>query len=109
MLRLAIARLRIPSLFIQLVINFFSDRYNKVITANDMSDPFKVQIGIDQGKVISPLLWVIYIDLLLTALNSTNLSPYTITAPPSIDSSALCIPSAKLSTLAFIDDTTLVS
>ena len=32
----------------------------------------------DQGEIISPLLWVIYIDPLLTALSEHNLTPYTI-------------------------------
>src|SRR5215469_10088465 len=70
MLRLAMARLHIPSRFIDLTLELFTDRHNTVITAFGHTDPYKVQIGIDQGEVISPLLWVIYIDPLLTALNN---------------------------------------
>src|SRR3954452_13842077 len=59
-------------------------------------------IGINQGEVIFPLLWVIYIDPLLVALNKNNLSPYTI-------SSTSAQPQVDISTLAFMDDTTLIS
>src|SRR5439155_13693203 len=80
MLELAMQRLRILQGFIKLTLNLFNNRSNRVITANDLSDPYKVKIGIDQGEVISPLLWVIYIDLLLVALNNNNSSPYTISS-----------------------------
>ena len=69
MLRLAMARLHIPKRFIDLTMELFTDRYNTVITAHGQSAPYKTQIGIDQGEVLSFLLWVIYIDPLLTALN----------------------------------------
>src|SRR6185369_802401 len=64
------------------------------------TDPYKVQVGIDQGEVISPLLWVIYIDPLLTVLNEVNRLPYTISSSDY---------SVAFSTLAFMDDTTLLS
>src|SRR2546423_7799702 len=101
MLDLAMQRLRIPQGFIKLTLNLFNNRSNRVITANGLSDPYKVKIGIDQGEVISPLLWVIYIDPLLVALNNHNSSPYTI-------SSNSTQPQVDMSTLAFIDDTTLI-
>src|SRR6266480_7001890 len=102
MLDLAMQRLRIPQGFIKLILNFFTNRSNRVITANGLSDPYKVKIGIDQGEVISPLLWVIYIDPLLVALNTNNPSPYTI-------SFSSTQPQVDTSTLAFMDDITLIS
>ncbi|HVI21775.1 MAG TPA: reverse transcriptase family protein, partial [Bacillus sp. (in: firmicutes)] len=102
MLELAMQRLKIPQTFIKLTLNLFTNRSNRVITANGLSDPYKVKIGIDQGEVISPLLWVIYIDPLLVALNNNNTSPYTI-------SSSSSRPQVDTSTLAFMDDTTLIS
>ena len=60
MLEHAMDRLKIPKAFIKLTLNLFTNRSNRVITANGLSDPYKVKIGIDQGEVISPLLWVIY-------------------------------------------------
>src|SRR2546429_4814327 len=101
MLELAMQRLKIPQGFIKLTLNLFNNRSNRVITTNGLSDPYKVKISIDQGEVISPLLWVIYINSLLVALNSNNSSPYTI-------SSASTQPQVDTSTLAFIDDITLI-
>src|SRR3954471_16180922 len=102
MLELAMLHLRIPQGFIKLVLNLFNNRSNRVITANGLSNPYKVKIGIDQGEVISPLLWVIYIDSLLVTLNNNNSSPYTI-------SFSFSRPQVDTSTLAFMDDTTLIS
>src|SRR5436305_13280552 len=47
MLDLAIQRLNISQGFIKLVLNLFTNRSNRVITANGLSDPYKVKIGID--------------------------------------------------------------
>src|SRR2546429_556784 len=80
MLELAMQRLRIPQGFIKLTLNLFNNRSNRVIIANGLLDPYKVKIGIDQGEVIFPLLWVIYINSLLVALNNNNSSPYTISS-----------------------------
>jgi len=102
MLEHAMDRLKIPKAFTKLTLALFTNRSNRVITANGLSDPYKVKIGIDQGEVISPLLWVIYIDPLLVALNNNNPSPYTI-------SSSSNRPHINISTLAFMDDTTLIS
>src|SRR5256885_13150371 len=61
-----------------------------------------MKIGIDQGESLSPLLWVIYIDPLLTVLNKEASLPYIIDSDPSV-------PRVCTSTLAFMDDTTLIS
>src|SRR5437762_973201 len=102
MLRLAMNRLQIPANFTNLVIDLFTDRHNSVITAYGSSPYYKTEIGIDQGETLSPLLWVIYIDPLLTRLNKTAASPYTI-------SKDQATPDVSTSTLAFMDDTTLIS
>src|SRR5437870_7267365 len=100
MLRLAMSRLRIPARFVDLTIDLFSNRFNSIITAFGNTSPYKVQIGIDQGEVISPLLWVIYIDPLLTMLNNINPSPYRIDSDPSK------LP-VEISSLCFMDDMNL--
>src|SRR5256714_6697870 len=102
MLELAMQRLRIPQGFIKLTLNLFNNRSNRVITANGLSDQYKVKISIDQGEVISPLLWVIYINSLLVTLNNHNSIPYTISSN-SMQSQVDTL------TLAFMDDTTLIS
>src|SRR5436853_727538 len=100
MLRLAILRLKIPARFVDLTLDLLSNRFNSIITAFGNTSPYKVQIGIDQGEVISPLLWVIYIDPLLSMLHKINPSPYQI-------NSDLSKPSVDISSLCFMDDTNL--
>ena len=82
MLRLAMARLRLPPRFIDLTLELFSGRYNSVITAYGSTSFYLSEVGIDQGEVISPLLWTIHIDPLLTVLNKENFAPYTINSNP---------------------------
>src|SRR5436309_9773519 len=94
--------IKIPSGFIRLVTNLFTNRYNSVITSYGQSILYKTEIGIDQGESLSPLLWVIYIDPLLTVLNKEASLSYIIDSDPSI-------PRVCTSTLAFMNDTTLIS
>src|SRR5436305_9718989 len=100
MLRLAMSRLKIPARFVNLTINLFSNRFNSIITAFGNTSPYKVQIGIDQGEVISPLLWVIYIDPLLTVLRRENSHPYIMRSSST---------SASISNLTFMDDSNLIA
>src|SRR5581483_8277527 len=102
MLRLAMQRLKIPDRFISLTMELFTGRFNSVITSYGSTLSYKTHIGIDQGEVISPLLWVIYIDPLLTMLNSCNPAPYTLNTDPNIDP-------VDLSTIGYMDDTNLIS
>src|SRR5438045_9245343 len=102
MLRLALDRIKVPKQFTDLVINLFTDRYNTVITSFGPTIPYKTAIGIDQGYSLSPLLWVIYLDPLLCQLQKTARSPYLINNDPDVLS-------VSTSTLAFMDDTTLIS
>src|SRR3954468_147999 len=102
MLKLAMQHLKIPSGFINLVSKLFTDRYNTVITHYGHSTPYKTEIGIDQEESLSSLLWVIYIDPLLTMLNKKASTPYIIDSDP-------LIPRVPTATLAFMDDTTLIS
>src|SRR4051794_30753322 len=101
MLKLAMQRLKIPSGFINLTSKLFTDRYNTVITHYDHSIPYKTEISIDQGESLFPLLWIIYIDPLLTMLNKKASTPYIIDSDPSV-------PQVSTATLAFIDDITLI-
>src|SRR4051812_4323024 len=84
MLKLAMLRLKIPLEFVNLVSRLFTDRYNTVIMHYGPSTPFKTEIGIDQEESLSPLLWVIYIDPLLTMLNKKASTPYIIDSNPSV-------------------------
>ena len=56
MLSHAMARLKLPSTFISLITNIFTERKNRVFTAVGTTDPYEVLVGIDQGEVMSPLI-----------------------------------------------------
>ncbi|GBB92770.1 hypothetical protein RclHR1_20510009 [Rhizophagus clarus] len=78
-------------------------------TAHGDTPSYQVRIGIDQGEVISPLLWVIYIDPLLFVLKKEMLDLYilrssSLLTTPLDDSSDLSI-----NNLVFMDDSTLIS
>ncbi|CAB4436105.1 unnamed protein product [Rhizophagus irregularis] len=81
MLKFALQRLRLPNNVIQFLLSLFMARSNRVITAHGPHSSYRVRIGIDQGEVISPLLWVIYIDPLLTVLKNEKKDPYSLISP----------------------------
>ncbi|GBC00708.1 hypothetical protein RclHR1_03950004 [Rhizophagus clarus] len=79
LLRLAMARLRIPQTIIELILQLFTDQTNRIILHNDnISDPYQVMQGIDQGEVVSPLLWIIYYDPLFARINSLRKLAFTV-------------------------------
>ena len=71
-LRHAMTRLKIPLNFIDLVIDLFTNRRNYVLTDVGKTPDYEVLVGIDQGEVISPLLWCIYYDPLLTKVQQSS-------------------------------------
>jgi hypothetical protein len=73
MLQKALQRLKIPHSFITFITNIFTNRKNSIFTEVGTTDPYDVIIGIDQGEVISPLLWCIYYDPLLKEIESRGL------------------------------------
>ncbi|EXX73805.1 hypothetical protein RirG_057060 [Rhizophagus irregularis DAOM 197198w] len=76
MLKLALERLHIPALLVRFILNLFTRRNNKIITCHGDTAAYRVRVGIDQGEIISPLLWVIYLDPLLTVLNQEARDPF---------------------------------
>ncbi|EXX58057.1 hypothetical protein RirG_201400 [Rhizophagus irregularis DAOM 197198w] len=81
-------------------------------TLHGLTPPYRVRIGIDQGEVISPLLWIIYLDPLLTTLRNEKKAPYCLVSPlaPCTVSSNSCSPDVlEINNLVFMDDSTLIS
>ena len=78
MLKKVMDRLKIPTQFTDFILQLFQDRKNQVFTEYGLTDPYDVQIGIDQGEIISPILWCIYYDPLLCEIDQQKLG-YTIT------------------------------
>ncbi|GBC28354.2 RNA-directed DNA polymerase from mobile element jockey-like [Rhizophagus irregularis DAOM 181602=DAOM 197198] len=112
MLRFALQRLRLPQHAIQFLLSLFMSRSNRVITAHGPTPPYRVRIGIDQGEVISPLLWIIYLDPLLTVLKNEKKDPYRLVSPIAsctVSSASCSLDALDINNLVFMDDSTLIS
>ncbi|GET59783.1 reverse transcriptase family protein [Rhizophagus irregularis DAOM 181602=DAOM 197198] len=94
MLKLALDRLHIP-----------------IITCHGDTAAYRVRVGIDQGEIISPLLWVIYLDPLLTVLNQEARDPFILKSSALLNYSPLEFEqhSLPISHLTFMDDSTLIA
>src|SRR6266480_2124354 len=102
------ARLKIPEGFINLTLNLFQHRRNYVLTDVGVTQDFEVLVGIDQGEVISPLLWCIYYDPLLTRINRLQDVGYALTHSfqPDINNLDTTVSLKEtVASLAFMDDT----
>jgi len=69
-LKMALERIKVPSSFTKMLINLFTNRKNSVFTEFGNTDLYNIKIGIDQGEVISPLLWIIYYDPFLCEIQN---------------------------------------
>ncbi|EXX58615.1 hypothetical protein RIR_jg9104.t1 [Rhizophagus irregularis DAOM 181602=DAOM 197198] len=111
MLKLALDRLHIPALLVRFILNLFTRRNNKIITCHGNTAAYRVRVGIDQGEIISPLLWVIYLDPLLTVLNREARDPFILKSSALLNYSPLEFEqhSLPISHLTFMDDSTLIA
>ena len=64
-LELALQRVKIPKRTIKYILNLFHKRQLRIITAYGLTEEITAGDGIDQGKVISPLVWHLFYDPLL--------------------------------------------
>src|SRR5829696_7514857 len=71
-LRRSLERIKVPTETINFVIDLFDERQISVITAHGATDFFTGQDGIDQGETISPILWRIFYDPLLCAIQNSS-------------------------------------
>src|SRR5207253_1034730 len=105
-LRYALTRIRLPPLTINFIINLFQHREMKVITKYGLSDELQAMDGIDQGKVISPLIWRIFYDPLLCRIMDDESLGYTMSVTWLTDlHSNKTTYTSRISALAFFDDT----
>ncbi|CAB4441047.1 unnamed protein product [Rhizophagus irregularis] len=66
-------RIKFSDELISLLTELFLERKNKVFTPGGLTEEYDVQCGIDQEEIISPLLWIIYYDPLLSKIKNSNL------------------------------------
>ena len=65
-LELAIQRIKVPRIGKKFIMALFNKRQTRIITAIGLTEPITAGDGIEQGEVISPLVWRIFYDPLLT-------------------------------------------
>src|SRR5947207_6157342 len=101
-LRHALSRIRLPPLAIDFIINLFQHRKMKVITKYGLSDELQAMDGIDQGEVISPLIWRIFYDPLLCRIMDDKSLGYTMSVswPTDLHGNTKTY-SSRISALAF--------
>lgn len=76
-LKIALQRIKLPPNIIDFIIHIFKERKIKIITTYGLSNGFTAEDGIDQGEIISPLLWRIFYDPLLYRIQSDPKFGYT--------------------------------
>ncbi|GBB91748.1 hypothetical protein RclHR1_01910032 [Rhizophagus clarus] len=109
MLKFALECIRLPASAITLILSLFMNHSNQIFTAYGEASSYRVRIGIDQGDVISLLLWVIYIDPLLTVLKNEMLDPYILRSPTLLSNITDFTSDIVINNLVFMDDSTLIS
>lgn len=87
-------RLRFSKTFRELIKDIFERREMQVRTAYGYTEPFKPSRGLEQGDIISPLLWLCFYDPLLTALNIS-------------EKGFKCNEQKRIAHITFADDNTL--
>jgi hypothetical protein len=76
-LQKALERIKLPRTIINFIINIYRNRKMRIITAYDLTNAFTAHDGIDQGEVISPLVWRIFYDPLLHRIQEDESLGYT--------------------------------
>ncbi|GBC40758.1 reverse transcriptase family protein [Rhizophagus irregularis DAOM 181602=DAOM 197198] len=110
MLKKAMQLLKIPSSFINLTKELFLGWKNSVFTAGGLSNPYDVMVGINQGEIISPLLWCIYYDPLLTAIQQEHFG-YHVKAKKKINlyENIEVEVNQNITSMAYMDDTNMLA
>src|SRR5438034_7294866 len=111
MLNLAMKRIKLPELFRKLILNLFTNRTNQLLTCHGPTNSYKVLVGVDQGEIISPLLWVIYLNSLIIELNRSASSHYRLNSSilDSVYPRQFTTRELNFSQLTFMDDSTLIA
>jgi hypothetical protein len=77
-LKAAMERIKLPEITIKIILNLFQGRQSRIITHWGHTEAFVINDGIEQGEVLSPLVWRIFYDLLLERIQKDPNLGYTI-------------------------------
>jgi len=104
----AMRRIKLPDQFIKIIENSLKFRTNQVITDVGLTNEYDMNNGIDQGEIMSPLLWIIYYDPVFSKIKKIKGIGYTMEHHWKRDLSLHIkeIRILEIFNLAFMDDTT---
>src|SRR5690242_942986 len=102
----ALQWLNMPTQLINTITNLLYNRSNQIITNFGLTPSYDVQDGIDQGETITPLLWRIYYDPLISHIFK-KYPGYISTVKwlTQLNPNRYQSTSASTSVLAYMDDT----
>src|SRR5437868_8378573 len=72
MLKKSLERIKLLKNTTKFILSLFEKKKIKVITSFSLTKEFEAEDGLDQGKVILPLAWHIFYDLLLYTVQKTE-------------------------------------
>ena len=103
-------RIRAPENLINFIIEIFNGRKVQTITKYGVTAGFQAEDGIDQGEVISPLIWRIIYDPLLVRLESLR-KGYEIKTEwlSRAENTKVIETKYQVAALAYADDTTFIA
>ena len=108
-LELALQRVKIPERTIKYILNLFHKRQLRIITAYGLTEEITAGDGIDQGEVISPLLWHLFYDPLLERIQEDKSLGYVVEQQDQRGMQCNNIMSYRQAAIAYADDTTWIA
>ena len=111
MLDKALNRIKLPNNTRKFLLSLFHARKIKVITNYGLTQEFTAEDGLDQGEVVSPLLWRIFYDPLLCEIQDKEKLGYKMNVnwPINLSSNKTQEVSWRQGVLAYADDTTWIA
>lgn len=67
-------KINVSTKFIRIIRDMYSKAYAKVRTSNGLTEPFKINSGVLQGEVLSPILFSLFLNELVNRLNNSKIS-----------------------------------
>ena len=103
--------IKLPKKFINIIKNSLINRKNRVITDLGLTEEYPMLNGIDQGEIMSPLLWIIYYDPVFTKIKKEKDIGYTMDHHwnPNPASNKTISITHEIHNVAYMDDTTWLS
>ena len=107
----AMKRIKLPKKFINIIKNSLINRKNRVITDLGLTEEYPMLNGIDQGEIMSPLLWIIYYDPVFTKIKKEKDIGYTMNHHWNLNlvSNKTNSITHEIHNVAYMDDTTWLS